>query len=133
MRAFVRQMDAALLEHWHHAPDYKIFLVSVEAKIEHQLRRAERWLEELKDLDTDRERELKLADYVRQEQFAKSERRIIRTCNGRFTKGLTAPEEAPAPAVYVGAWVVVVLIWLYFAYYLATARVERDRFDDTSL
>ena len=79
MRAFVRQMDAALLEHWHHAPDYKIFLVSVEAKIEHQLRRAERWLEELKDLDTDRERELKLADYVRQEQFAKSERRIIRT------------------------------------------------------
>ena len=71
-------IDEKLLSTWHYNLDSNLWLLSIAAKIEHQMRRAERWDRELVELEdggaTAAEVEARLADFVRQEQFARSER-----------------------------------------------------------
>jgi len=111
-----------MLGYWHYELDERQWLLSIAAKAEHQLRRAERWERELADVEagggSPRDVEDKLADFVRREQFARSERRIIRTCQERFGGELEAPEEAPTPRAYALAWALAILINAYFAYFL---------------
>ena len=111
-----------MLGYWHYELDERQWLLSIAAKAEHQLRRAERWERELADVEagggSPRDVEDKLADFVRREQFARSERRIIRTCQERFGGELEAPEEPPTPRAYALAWALAILINAYFAYFL---------------
>ncbi|KAH8049843.1 hypothetical protein JL720_15517 [Aureococcus anophagefferens] len=94
--SFCDHLERKMLGYWHYELDERQWLLSIAAKAEHQLRRAERWERELADVEAG-------GGSPRDE---------------RFGGELEAPEEPPTPRAYALAWALAILINAYFAYFL---------------
>ena len=65
--------------------------------------------------------------YLREEVLSRKERVVLTASAERLLGELEAPEEPPGAMSYVGAWICVLCVTLYMAYYLLTTGSQFGR------